>query len=542
MAVPGHDERDHAFATKFDLPVREVVTGGDVAKAAFVGSGEAVNSGFLDGLATEKAKRRINDWLEQHGKGERAITYKLRDWLFSRQRYWGEPFPVLHLEDGTTRLVPDGDLPVLLPELDDFRPSGEFETPLSRVPDFVKTTDPETGAPARRDPNTMPQWAGSCWYYLRFCDPRNADASWSEAAERYWMPVDLYVGGAEHAVLHLLYARFWHKVLYDAGLVHTKEPFQKLLNPGMVLGYAYRYWDDNLNDDPAAEARCYPSSAVRVDGERAVSVATGREVKARWLKRERVRFAADGTPLHPEIDDLPLEEVVETMSKSRGNVISPDDVIAEFGADSMRLYELFMGPLEKGAPWATDGIPGCFRFLQRSWRLFVDEETDGEPTRELPPGAGTEAQARLTARTIAGVTADMEAIQPNTAIAKLMVFARDIAKDAPLPRDAGEAFLEMLAPFAPHLAEELWQRLGHADSVALATWPEADASLLIEDTVTLVVQVNGRRRSEVRVARDADEATVRAAVLADETTQRSLAGKEPRKWVVVPGRLVNVVV
>jgi leucyl-tRNA synthetase len=513
-----------------------------VTRAAFVGSGEAVNSGFLDGLATEEAKRRINDWLEQKGKGERAITYKLRDWLFSRQRYWGEPFPVLHLEDGSTRLVPDSDLPVLLPELDDFRPSGEFETPLSRVPDWVKTTDPETGAPARRDPNTMPQWAGSCWYYLRFCDPRNADASWSEAAERYWMPVDLYVGGAEHAVLHLLYARFWHKVLYDAGLVHTKEPFQKLLNPGMVLGYAYRYWDDNVNDDPNAETRCYPSSAVRVDGERAVSVATGQDVKARWLKRERVRFAADGTPLHPEIDDLPLEEVVEKMSKSRGNVVSPDDVIAEFGADSMRLYELFMGPLEKGAPWATDGIPGCFRFLQRSWRLFVDEETDGEPTRELPPGAGTEAQARLTARTIAGVTADMEAIQPNTAIAKLMVFARDIAKDAPLPRDAGEAFLEMLAPFAPHLAEELWQRLGHADSVALATWPEADASLLIEDTVTLVVQVNGRRRSEVRVARDADEATVRAAVLADETTQRSLAGKEPRKWVVVPGRLVNVVV
>jgi leucyl-tRNA synthetase len=542
MAVPGHDERDHAFATKFGLPVREVVSGGDVTREAFVGNGEAVNSDFLDGLATEEAKRRINDWLEQQSKGERAITYKLRDWLFSRQRYWGEPFPVLHLEDGTTRLVPNEDLPVLLPELDDFRPSGEFETPLSRVPEWVKAKDPDTGAPARRDPNTMPQWAGSCWYYLRFCDPRNADASWSEAAERYWMPVDLYVGGAEHAVLHLLYARFWHKVLYDAGLAHTKEPFQKLLNPGMILGYSYRYWDDNVSDDPDARARCYPSSAVRVEGERAISVATGQEVKARWVKRERVRFGADGTPLHPDLDDLPLEEVIEKMSKSRGNVISPDEVIAEFGADAMRLYELFMGPLEKGAPWATDGIPGCFRFLQRSWRLFVDDEADGERTRALAPGAGTDDQARLTARTITGVTADMEAIQPNTAIAKLMVFTRDIAKDAPLPRDAGEAFLRMLSPFAPHLAEELWQRLGYEDSVALAAWPEADASLLVEDTVTLVVQVNGKRRSEVRVARDADEATVRAAVLADEASVRSLAGKEPRKWVIVPGRLVNVVV
>jgi leucyl-tRNA synthetase len=541
MAVPGHDERDHAFATKFGLPIREVVGGGDVGEAAFVGDGTAVNSGFLDGLATPEAKRRVNDWLEQEAKGERAITYKLRDWLFSRQRYWGEPFPVLHLEDGTTKLVPDEDLPVLLPQLEEFRPSGEFETPLSRVPDWIRTTDPESGQPARRDPNTMPQWAGSCWYYLRFCDPRNASAFLSEDAERYWMPVDLYVGGAEHAVLHLLYARFWHKVLYDAGLVHTKEPFQKLLNPGMILGYAYRYWDDNVGDEPDATPRCYPSSAVRVEGERAVAVATGQEVKARWLKRERVRFEADGTPLHPEIDDLPLEEVVEKMSKSRGNVISPDDVIAEFGADSMRLYELFMGPLEKGAPWATDGIPGCFRFLQRAWRLFVDDEAGGEPTRELPAGAGSEAQARLTARTIAGVTADMEAIQPNTAISKLMVFARDVAKDAPLPREAGEAFLRMLSPFAPHLAEELWRRLGHEESVSLAPWPEADASLLVEDTIALVVQVNGKRRSEIRVARDADEETVRAAVLADEAVQRSLGGKEPRRLIVVPGRLVNVV-
>jgi leucyl-tRNA synthetase len=542
MAVPGHDERDHAFATKFELEIREVVAGGDVARAAFTGDGVAVNSGFLDGLATPEAKRRMIDWLEANAKGHGAVTYKLRDWLFSRQRYWGEPFPVLHLEDGTTRLVPDADLPVLLPELEDFRPSGEFETPLSRVPEWIETTDPETRRPARRDPNTMPNWAGSCWYYLRFCDPRNEALPWSAEAERYWMPVDLYVGGAEHAVLHLLYARFWHKVLFDAGLVHTKEPFQKLLNPGMILGYSYRYWDDNLADDPAVTPRVYPSSAVRVEGERAVAVATGREVKARWMKREEIRFARDGTPLHPTLDDLPLEEVIEKMSKSRGNVISPDEVIAEFGADAMRLYELFMGPLEKGAPWATDGIPGCHRFLQRAWRLFVDEESPGEPARVLSAGPGTPEQARLTARTIAGVTADMEAIQPNTAIAKLMVFARDVAKDAPLPREAGLAFPKLLSPFAPHLAEELWQRLGHTDSVALAPWPEADPALLVDETITLVVQVNGKRRSQVRVPKDAGESEVRSAALADESVQRHLAGKEPRKVIVVPGRLVNLVV
>jgi leucyl-tRNA synthetase len=542
MAVPGHDERDHAFATKFGLPIREVVAGGDPLLAAFVGDGVAVNSGFLDGLATPAAKRRMVEWLEANGKGQSAVTYKLRDWLFSRQRYWGEPFPVLHLEDGTTKLLPDTELPLLLPELEDFRPTGEFETPLSRVPGWIETTDPATERPARRDPNTMPNWAGSCWYYLRFCDPRNEALPWSAEAEHYWMPVDLYVGGAEHAVLHLLYARFWHKVFFDAGLVHTKEPFQRLLNPGMILGYSYRYWDDNLNDDPSAKPRVFPSSAVRVEGERAVALATGAEVKARWLKREQVRFAADGTPLHPTLDDLPLEEVIEKMSKSRGNVISPDEVIAEFGADSMRLYELFMGPLEKGAPWATDGIPGCFRFLQRVWRLFVDEDAPNESLRALPSGPGTHDQRRLTARTIAGVTADMEAVQPNTAISKLMVWSRDIAKDAPLPRDAGEAFLKMLSPLAPHLAEELWQRLGHRECVALSAWPEADPAMLVDETVALVVQVNGKRRGEVTVPKDADEASVRAAVLADETVRRHLAGKEPRNVIVVPGRLVNVVV
>ncbi|MBW2240637.1 MAG: leucine--tRNA ligase [Deltaproteobacteria bacterium] len=534
MAVPGHDERDYAFATKFDLPILEVVAGGNVAEAAFTGHGTAVNSGFLDRLPTQEAKTRMNAWLEDQGKGEATINYKLRDWLFSRQRYWGEPFPVMHLEDGTIKLVPEDQLPVTLPELDDWAPTGEFETPLSRVPEWIETSDPATGAKARRDPNTMPQWAGSCWYYLRFCDPRNDAEAWSQEALDYWMPVDLYVGGAEHAVLHLLYARFWHKVLYDCGLVSTKEPFQKLLNPGMILGYAYRYYDDNLSDDPDARPHAYPSSAVRIDGETAVAMATGEEVKARWLMQDAVRWSEDHEPLHPTLDDLPLEEVTEKMSKSRGNVVSPDDVIDEFGADAMRLYELFMGPLEKGAPWSTDGIPGCFRFLQRAYRLVMEEE--------LAPGDGTQEQARLTAKTIAGVTKDMEAIQPNTAISKLMVWSRDISRDAPAPRAGTLAFVKMLAPFAPHLAEELWSHLGHTDSLTYESWPEADASQLIEDTITLAVQVNGKRRDEIQVPADSDEAAVRSAALASESVRRHMDGKEPRKVIVVPGRLVNIVV
>ena len=540
MAVPAHDERDFAFARGHGLPIMEVVAGGDVSREAFTGEGTNVNSQLLDGLPTPRAKQRMIEWLEEHGRGERAVSYKLRDWLFSRQRYWGEPFPVLHLADGTTKLVPDSELPVLLPELDDYHPSGEFEPPLARARQWIETVDPETGQPARRDPNTMPQWAGSCWYYLRFCDPGNDREPWSREAERTWMPVDLYVGGAEHAVLHLLYARFWHKVLFDLGLVHTKEPFQRLLNQGLVLGYSYRYWDDNPTDDPNVVPRCYPTSAVRVEGDRAVAVATGRPVKARWVQRKDVRFDTDGTPLHPTVPDLPLEEVVERMSKSRGNVINPDEVIAQWGADAMRLYELFMGPFEKGAPWSTDGIAGVHRFLQRAWRLIVDDEA-GERLRELAGGEGSEAQQRLLARTIQGVTEDVEALQFNTAISKLMVFAREIAKDAPLPRAAAEAFVLLLAPFAPHVAEELWERLGHPDSLARAPWPEADARLLETALVDLVVQVNGKRRDEIRVPAGAGEAEIRAAALAAENVKKHLAGREPKKVVIVPGRLVNVV-
>jgi leucyl-tRNA synthetase len=542
MAVPAHDQRDWEFARAHGLPIVEVVAGGDVSQAAFTGDGVNVGSRFLDGLPTPRAKERMNQWLEENGQGGRAVSYKLRDWLFSRQRYWGEPFPVLHRADGTTRLVPDSELPVLLPELEDFEPSGAFEPPLARARGWLEVTDPATGERLRRDANTMPQWAGSCWYYLRFCDPRNREAAWSEEAERYWMPVDLYVGGAEHAVLHLLYARFWHKVLYDLGLVHTVEPFQKLLNPGMVLGHSYRYFDNNLCDAPDFEAEVHPASRVRFEGETPVHAESGRELKERWVGPHAVRWSEDGRPLHPSVPGLVLEEVTEKMSKSRGNVVSPDDVIARYGSDAMRLYEMFMGPLEKGAPWSDDAIPGMHRFLQRAWRLLVDEEAEGEPLAALAEGAGTEAQARLVARTIAGVSEDVEALRFNTAISKLMVFAREIAAEAPLPRAAAEAFVRLLCPFAPHLAEELWERLGFDSSVALARWPEADPALLAVEVVRLVVQVNGKRRDEIEVPAGADEATVRAAALASPRVQAHLRGREPRQAVVVPGRLVNLVV
>jgi leucyl-tRNA synthetase len=537
MAVPAHDTRDFEFARRFGLPIVEVVAGGDdLREAAFTGDGVAVNSEFLDGLETEAAKQRMADWLEQHGKGAKAVSYKLRDWLFSRQRYWGEPFPVLHRSDGTTALLPESALPVLLPELRDFRPSGEFEPPLARAREWLEVRDPETGEPARREANTMPQWAGSCWYYLRFCDPHNQREAWSAQAERYWMPVDLYVGGAEHAVLHLLYARFWHKALYDMGLVHTTEPFQKLLNPGMVLGYSYRYFDDNLSDDPDAPVRCYASSEVSHEGERSVHRASGAPLKARWLRPEEVRWDDAGRPLHPEVSGLVLEQVTEKMSKSRGNVVSPDDVIARWGCDAMRLYEMFMGPLDKGAPWSDESIPGLYRFLQRAFRLV---EADAEGGGALAPGEGTPEQQRLLARTVQGVTEDIEAMRLNTAISKLMVFVRDLG--SPAPAAAARSFALLLSPFAPHLAEEIWERLGGTGSLARERWPEADPAWLVAETVTLAVQVNGKRRDEITVAADADEETIRAAALGCEAVQRHLGGRVPRKLIIVPGRLVNIV-
>jgi leucyl-tRNA synthetase len=381
----------------------------------------------------------------------------------------------------------------------------------------------------------MPQWAGSCWYYLRFCDPHNDARAWSEEAERYWMPVDLYVGGAEHAVLHLLYSRFWHKVFYDLGLVHSVEPFARLLNPGMVLGSSYRFYDDDLEDRGVATG-AWPASAVRFDGEAPVVAETGAPLKERWVEAEAVRWQ-DGKPLHPE-HGFELEEVTEKMSKSRGNVVNPDVVVERWGADAMRLYEMFMGPLEKGAPWSDEAIPGLHRFLQRVYRIVVgDQGVDAA----LAPGAGSAQQARLTARTIQGVTDDVEALRFNTAISKLMVFSREISKDDPLPREAADAFVRLLCPFAPHLAEELWRALGHESSAAHAPWPEAEPALLVQDVIRIVAQVNGKRRDEIEVPADADESTIREAALASDKVQKHLGGREPRKVIVVPGRLVNLV-
>ena len=538
MAVPAHDTRDYAFATRMHLPIVEVVSGGDISTDAYTGDGTNVNSDFLDGLATPEAKTCMCDWLAQHGKGERTVNYKLRDWLFSRQRYWGEPFPVLHLEDGTTKLVPESELPVVLPELEDFRPSGEFETPLARVRDWVEVTDSETRQKALRDTNTMPQWAGSCWYYLRFCDPRNTREPWSKEAEQYWMPVDLYVGGAEHAVLHLLYSRFWHKVLYDLGLVHTPEPFQKLLNPGMILGHSYRYFDNNLSDDPSFAARAYPASEVRFDHDTPVHKKTGEEVKARWVVSQDVRWSEEGTPWHPTLDGLVLEEVTEKMSKSRGNVVNPDEIIAEYGTDALRLYEMFMGPLDKGAPWSPESIPGVVRFLQRAYRLVLGEE-ERVPVVE---GNGTPDQARLTARTIQGVTQDLEEMSFNTAISKLMVFVRDITKDGPLPRASAESFVVLLSPFAPHLAEELWEGLGHAPSLAHQAWPAFDPALVVREELTIPLQVNGKLRSKIQVSADAKKEEILELAQKDKKLGEWLQGTTPRKVIYVEKKLVNFVV
>ncbi len=541
MAVPGHDTRDYAFAKQFNLPIVEVIAGGDISTEAFTGDGKNVNSDFLNGLATSQAKQRMNEWLVKHGKGEKTINYKLRDWLFSRQRYWGEPFPIIHLEDGTTKLVPEFDLPVLLPELEDFRPSGEFEPPLARVRDWVEVTDPETKEKAIRDTNTMPQWAGSCWYYLRFCDPSNDAEPWSKEAEQYWMPVDLYVGGAEHAVLHLLYSRFWHKVLFDLGLVHTKEPFQKLLNPGMILGYSYRYFDNNLSDDSQVEVKAYPSSEVRFDDETPLHKTTGEELKARWVVAKDVKWSEDEKPLHPTIDGLALEEVTEKMSKSRGNVVNPDDVIAEYGTDALRLYEMFMGPLDKGAPWSTDSIPGVSRFLQRAYRLFVGEQ-EGVESISLVEGSGTPEQARLTAETIHGVTQDLEEMGFNTAISKLMVFVRDICKNAPLTRASAESFLMLLSPFAPHIAEELWVQIGNTPSIALQPWPTYNPTLIVKEEMTIPLQVNGKLRSKIVVPADLSKDAILALAQQDDKVAEWLKGATPRKVIYVEKKLVNFVV
>ncbi|MDF2646861.1 MAG: leucyl-tRNA synthetase, partial [Paenibacillus sp.] len=403
MAVPGHDQRDWEFAKQFDLPIIEVVQGGDVEKEAYTGDGAIVNSGPINGLNIEQGISHMIAWLEQNGKGRGKVTYRLRDWLFSRQRYWGEPIPILHLEDGTMKPVPVDQLPLLLPQVDEIKPSGTGESPLANVSEWVNTIDPETGMKARRETNTMPQWAGSCWYYLRFIDPRNDKEFCSHELQQQWLPVDLYIGGAEHAVLHLLYARFWHKVLYDLGFVHTKEPFHKLVNQGMILG-----------------------------------------------------------------------ENMEKMSKSRGNVVNPDDIVSDQGADTLRIYEMFMGPLEATKPWNTTGVDGIYRYLNRVWRLFVDENGQINTKISADETLGSDAFKRTWHRTIKKITEDFEALRFNTAISQMMIFVNEAYKTERLPLEAMKNFIQMLSPIAPHLAEELWEKLGGTESITYQPWPTYD--------------------------------------------------------------------
>ncbi len=508
MAVPGHDQRDWEFAQRFGLPIREVVTGGDLAKEAHEGDGTMVNSSFLDGLSVPEAKKRIVEWLSEEGFGRPKVQYRLRDWLFSRQRYWGEPFPVVFAEDGRVVPVPEADLPVVLPEVTSYEPTGTGESPLAAIPDWVETTDPQTGEPAHRETNTMPQWAGSCWYYLRFADPFNNKAFVGADAERYWLPVDIYIGGAEHAVLHLLYARFWHKVLYDLGLVHTREPFKKLVNQGMIICPSYRESEQNPY---------LPMDAVEMRDGAPIVKATGK----------------------------PAYSVLEKMSKSKKNVLNPDPLVDEYGADALRLYILFMGPPDADKIWSHSGIEGVRRFLNRAWRLLVgDERHEPAPrTNAAPEGPAL----HLLHKTIAGVQADMESLAYNTAISKLMIMLNEMialtsGPDArPLPQSLADAFCVMLSPLAPHLAEEVWARMGHEGLVSTTTWPDYDPELAKADEVEIAVQVNGKVRDRLVIPADLPSDEVLAKAKALPKVQKRLEGTTIRKEMVVPGRLVVII-
>ena len=503
MAVPAHDERDYDFAKAFNLPIKEVVKGGDISKEAFTGEGVAINSGFLDGLSMGPAKRKMIDWLTAQGVGKGRITYKLRDWLFSRQRYWGEPFPLLHKKDGSIVTLPESALPVTLPQLTDFRPTEQGDPPLGRATDWIKVQ--MNGEELTRELNTMPQWAGSCWYYLRFMDPRNNQRFVGEEAEKYWGQVDLYVGGVEHAVLHLLYARFWHKVLFDAGLVSTNEPFKKLFNQGMILAYSFK--DER--------GKYFAPSDAEQRGEQ-------------WYVK--------GT-------DTKLTTQIEKMGKSKLNVINPDDVVASHGADSLRLYEMFMGPLEATKPWQTNGITGVYSFLERVWSWIINIDTDALNASIVDGGEETASETvrKELHKTIAKVTADIEGMRFNTAIARMMECLNAMRKETQVPKGVAEKFVQILSPFAPHVAEELWQRLGHTTSLAYEPWPGFDAALTVENTVTMGVQVNGKLRATITLPKGTDQKTAEAAALAEEGVIKALDGKAPRKVIVVVDKIVNVV-
>lgn len=467
MAVPAHDERDYEFAKKFGLEIKEVVAGGNIDVEAYTGDGEHVNSAFVNGMKKEEAIKAMIEWLVAEGIGKQKTTYRLRDWLFSRQRYWGEPIPIIHWEDGSVETVKETELPVILPKTTEIKPSGTGESPLANITDWVNVTD-ENGRKGRRETNTMPQWAGSSWYFLRYIDPKNEDAIADFEKLKEWLPVDIYIGGAEHAVLHLLYARFWHKFLYDIGVVPTKEPFQKLFNQGMILG-----------------------------------------------------------------------ENNEKMSKSKGNVVNPDEVVESHGADTLRLYEMFMGPLEASIAWSTNGLDGSRRFLDRVWRLLVEE--DGSLTSKVTDNDDSGKLEKVYHQTVKKVTENYEELKFNTAISQLMVFINDAYKAETLPKAYIEGFVKLLSPVAPHITEELWEKLGHTESISYETWPAYDEAKLIDNEVEIVIQINGKVKAKLMVPTDTSKEKLEEIAMDDDTIKEQIDGKTVRRVIAVPGKLVNIV-
>lgn len=544
MAVPGHDERDWEFAKTFGLPIVEVVAGGNVEEAAYTDNQNGVltnssNTGIvLDGLSVPEAKKIIIEWLEGQNKGRGTINYKLRDWLFSRQRYWGEPIPIIHV-DGEPKALPESELPLVLPEVDKYEPSGTGESPLATIESWVNTTDPETGKPARRETNTMPQWAGSCWYYLRYISPGYEKGPVDPEKEKYWMPVDMYVGGAEHAVLHLLYARFWHKVLFDLGVVSTKEPFQRLVNQGMILGeMEYTLFKDEKGAYLSSEeADAYEGELERVKlaEDHVEKTSTGFALKP--SSAEHYGFKKD----QAQNGTLVVEARSFKMSKSRGNVINPDDVIKEYGADALRLYEMFMGPLEQVKPWSMRGVEGVFRFLKRTWRVFIDDK-NGNLNDDLADVEPSREQVKVLHETIRKVTDDIEGGRYNTAISQLMIFNNEAMKWEKKPVSLMKTYLVLLSPFAPHAAEELWSKLGNPNSISAELWPVYEESYLVADSFTYAVQVNGKVRGTLDV--DAGQASNKDFVLteAKSVVAKYLAEGNLVKEIFVPKKIVNFVV
>ena len=545
MAVPAHDQRDYDFATKYNIPIRQVVAPVSVTPPtgrAFEEEGIAINSEIINGMQTADAKEEITKALEAEGIGMRSVKYKLRDWLFSRQRYWGEPFPIVLDEDGNAHAIDESELPLVLPEMADFKPTGTPEPPLSKAADWLRYTD-KAGRQYTRETNTMPQWAGSCWYYLRYLDPRNDNALVDLAKERYWMPVDLYVGGVEHAVLHLLYARFWHKVLFDLGQVSTAEPFLRLVNQGLILGemeyHAFERGGSPISasgvtdvDEEATPQGVKLFGLLKTKGEKVY----GRRVGENEVEKRGESYVLKDSP------EIRVDARSFKMSKSRGNVVNPDEIVRDFGADCFRLYEMYMGPLEAQKPWNTRDIVGMSRFLSSVYRNILGDDEDTAAGPRVTDAAVPDALARQVHRAIKKIGEDIEAMRFNTAIAELIKINNEMTHLQPLPRRLAEVFSLLLAPFAPHLAEELWARLGHKGSLARQAWPKYDPAKLADATLELPVQVNGKLRDKIVVPAEADEEFILRAAMASTKVKPWLEGKVIRKKLYVPKRLVNIVV